>query len=207
MSVYVGQKIEFSHRGLDFVAIVGYDDCAEKPWDRECGHVPVFEVSHDYGTNYGNAKKPGDYVFHRGDRREYSYCVNIPDALALARSDKWGIDAAERKAFTEKHGRPPTTREIARMAVDADIKILERFAAGHWEYVGVTVTLASEPEGESHSLWGIESFGDYLESEVCPELAEELIRPRVLAWRDALRCARENRKLSRLASVMAGAMS
>ena len=161
----------FTHAGREFSIELIPDDDNGAPWENSDGNCEVTRAPHNYGTEYGPSKQPGEFVFHRGDCRQWSYCVNLPDCLATARADKWGIDDKTRAKFVRDNSRAPTVREVALLAVLANIEYLRGWCADDWQYVGVVVSC----EGETAALWGVESFGDYIRDEVAPELADEII--------------------------------
>lgn len=186
--------IEF--QGRQFLVTLESDgDLNEPPWECEDGHVHLERVPHDYGTQYGRVKKPGEQMAYRGNSREYSYCFNMSFAMDKALSEQWGIDDKTLARFTADHGRPPSKREIAVMAIDADIERMRGWIVGDWEYIGVCVRIIGadgKPEGDDygHALWGVESDGDYWR-EIAQDLAGDILHERGTAWRAALREARE----------------
>jgi len=182
--VYVGEAFDFvaKHDGREYRATIEHDDSHGRPWDESDGHCPVFEVSTSYGTEYGDSKKPSEWVIHRGDRRQYSYAVDMVDCLAIARRDGWGAPESDVAEFVAKNGRQPTEKETAVLAVLADIKFLVGWINDEWRYVGVIVHPLDDKgdicEDESQSLWGLESCaGNYIRDDVCQELAAECTVP------------------------------
>jgi len=132
-----------------------------EPWKEHDGHGPVSEWTR-------RAKRPGERVLceDRGSKRYY----DAEEATKIAKRDGWDG--------------PPyggTARQKAHRAVQADYDRLRRWCNGDWCWVGVVVTeictcdKGHEHDGESASLWGIESDagGDYLE-QVANELIDEL---------------------------------
>lgn len=193
MTVYSGDSFRFTHDGREFLATVEADDFGDAPWENDDGCVEVTRVAHDYGNSWGCSKKPGEVVFHRGNRREWSYVVNIPEALARARAEQWGISDETRAEFVSKNSRQPTQREVAALAVAANVEFLRGWCADEWQYVVVAVDLIGpdgEPVGEPEYLGGVESFGDYAKNEVCPEMAGNILYSRRQTWRKALTEAR-----------------
>lgn len=181
MPVYVGDEFRFTQDGREFVARVHHDDCMGAPWEEHDGHCPVTRVSHDYGTQYGHSKKPGEFVFHRGNRGEYSYCVDMPECIALAMRDGWGIPDDDRQRFVSSRGREPTKRETAMIAVNLDLEFLRGWCADEWEWICLEVcAIVTDEDGEEsetycETLGGVESCGDYARNELMPELAENII--------------------------------
>lgn len=205
-SVYAGESFDFEHRGRMFRASIEFDDSHGAPWEECDGFAPIERKPHGYGARYGAAKRPGEVVIHDGGRNGYAYVVDLTESLAIARRDKWGISAESRAAFTIKHGRPPTPREVARLAVDENIAFSRGWCADDWCFVGVIVQMIGrdgEPVGESESLWGVESCGAYARDDVAPELAEQIIGPMRDAWLDSLQRARRVHQFAKLAAVMA----
>mgnify|MGYP000157909704 CR=1 FL=1 len=191
-SVYAGETFDFSHRGREFRAVVEYDDSQEAPWN-SCGMVNVERAPSGYGRSWGQAKKPGELVFHRGDQHEYSYVCNIPDALKQARAEQWGLSPESTENLVSRLGRAPTKREIAVEAVRQNIEFLRGWCANDWTYVVIGVTLLDadgEPTGTMEYLGGVESCGDCARTEVAPGLADEILANRGQAWREALEEAR-----------------
>lgn len=205
-SVYAGESFDFEHRGRMFRASIEFDDSSGAPWEQGDGFAPIERKPHGYGAQYGAAKRPGELVIHDGGRNGYAYVVDIPDAIAIARRDAWGISQELRTAFESKHGRPPTPREVARLAIDENIAFCRGWCEDDWQFIGVIVQMIGrdgEPVGDSESLWGVESCGGYARDDVAPELAEQIIRPIRDAWIDALQNARRVHKFQKLAEVMA----
>jgi hypothetical protein len=175
--VYIGEAWTFTHNGQSFKAKIEQDTDLGAPWEEHDGHCPVQRVAHNYGSQWGDSKKPGELVFHRGDRREYSYMVDMPECIALALADGWGAPDSDVARFVAKHGRQPTKRETAVLAVLADIEFLRGWCADDWHWVGVMVCPIGEdgePVGQDESVWGIDSLsGDYIRDDVAHELADQ----------------------------------
>ena len=183
-----------THAGLQFHVELPADNDHGAPWVEEDGHGPVREGSRGY---HGPVKRPGEWVLSGGGRNERTYLYDMRAAVALARADGWGSRTAPEGA---------TAGQIAAAAAREDFENLRRFCAGQWEYIGVVVTeiRPDGTEGENASLWGIEDEGDYWR-EVARELAEEIARPRLAAWRVALGEARTRRAYARAAPRDIGA--
>lgn len=193
MSVYSGDSFRFTHDGREFLATVEADDFGDAPWENDAGGVEVTRVAHDYGSRWGRRKKPGEVVFHRGGRSEYSYVVNIPDALKQARAEQRSLSPESTDNLVSRLGRAATKREIAVEAVRQNIEFLRGWCADEWQYVIIGVTLLDadgEPTGTMEYLGGVESCGDYARTEVAPGLADEILANRGQAWRAALAEAR-----------------
>lgn len=186
-TVYPGEEWNFTHNGQEFRAIVSRDDLGA-PWKEHDGHCDVREVSNNYGTEYGESKRPGEFVFHRGDRRnDWAYVADIPECLRAAIRDGWGCPDEDKARFVSKHGRQPTKRETAYLAVMADLEFLRGWLADDWCWVCLEVyPVDSEGEriGQSEYLGGIDSLsGDYIRDEVCGQLADECtIDESMVAW-------------------------
>lgn len=164
MSVYPGQKFEFTHNGLAFVAEIHHDDSHGAPWEECDGFFHVDRVSSDY------QKRPSEVFLHKGDSREWSYVYDVRAAIAQAVRESWGCKGGMREG--------ETPRQYAARAVRETAEFLRGWCADEWGYVGVKVSRADsegETVGESSSLWGVESCGDYAETDVCAELADDVI--------------------------------
>lgn len=188
------ETIEFE--GRKFRVTLEPDDSHGAPWDEECGHVHVEKVSHGYGTLNGRSKRPEEYIFHRGCHNTYSYCVNMPHSIKVAITDKWGVDDKTMAQFAVMHGRAPSVREIAVMAVNVNLKYLRDWIVDEWRYVGVCVQLIGpdgKPKGDKYAnaLWGVSSSGDYWR-EVAQEIAGNLMHDRRAVWRARLKESRES---------------
>lgn len=165
MSVYPGQRIEFTHNGLAFIADIHHDDSHGAPWEECDGFFHVDRVSSGY------QKRPSEVFLFKGDSRSWSYVYDIRAAIAQAVRESWGCKGGMREGETR--------RQYAARAVRETAEFLRGWCADEWGYVGVEVSrVDSEGEtvGESSSLWGVESCGDYAETEVTRELASELIQ-------------------------------
>lgn len=165
-------------RGLTFSVTIHADDDNEAPWSREDGHGPV-RVSRreSYFVRYGvGDKRPGERALATDRGRAFLY--DWQGAMKQARAEGWGLAPEELAKMTARIGREPTRGEVCEAAVRADFNRLRGWLHDEWYYCGVVVTLrdvdGDDVDGETESLWGIESdAGDYL-AEVASELAEEL---------------------------------
>lgn len=136
------------------------DEDMGAPWEEHDGHGIVSEWT-------SRAKRPGELVLceDRGSKRYY----DVRESTKIAKKEGW--DA------------PPysgTPGQKATRAVRADYERLRGWCADEWYWVGVVVTeicvcdRGHEHDGDSRSLWGIESdAGDYL-LEVANKLIDEL---------------------------------
>lgn len=162
MSVYPGQTFTFSHGASTFRATIEHDADTGAPWESEEGRGPVRR------TEDPRTKSPGEVVLHVGDRGCYSYVYDFAAAVHTARVDGWGPTLPGE-----------TEGQRAVRTVRADMEFLRGWCADDWCYVGVIVELLDE-DGEARldhqaALWGCESCGDYVESTVVFELAEEVL--------------------------------
>lgn len=175
--VLSGEQFTFTHKGKTYRATIGQDDDMGAPWEENCGHCDVTRASSGYGSVYGDSKKPGELVLHRGDRNEYSYVADIPECIEKAMREQWGAPDTAVAKFAKKHGRQPTKREIAHLSVMADIEYLRGWCAGEWCWVYVAVVQiddAGAEVGQTRCTHGIESScGNYIKNDVFPGLAEE----------------------------------
>lgn len=122
-------------------------ECGERneaPWDNEDGHGPVSE------WRSKDSKAPGEMVL--AEDRGHCLFYDFAAAVRLARKDRW--DSPPYKTGTPG--------ERAHRAAMADFERMRRFAAGDWQYIGVTVEVSRAGDvAADDSLWGIESDGDY----------------------------------------------
>ena len=129
------------------------------PWENEDGHGPV-----RYLHNRAE-KTPGERPL------PYNYFYDLRAAIKIALANGWDT-APYHAAFPGE-----TKRQQAARAVEADYQRLRGYLNDDWRYVGVIVT-ELHPDGsagDDASLWGIESDAeDYIETDVIPELIEEL---------------------------------
>lgn len=133
------------------------DDCTGYPWDNEDGHGPVIRDIRPHWLREGS-KRPGWRPLNIPDSNEYQFYYDWKEACRMARRDGW-------------NAAPYDAPNRIQRAVQANFDYLRRFLAGDWMYIGVIVEDAET--GESQSLWGVESNGDYPD-QVARELAEEL---------------------------------
>lgn len=158
--------------GKTFRVTIPYDDCGDKPWEREDGHGPVSEWRRA-GYSGRSPKAPGERELcnDHGSARFYDFA----EACHIARRDGWGFDG---KGVAAWQAEGLSLRQIAARAAEADFTRLYDWCNDRWQYVGVVVELLDsegEGTGETDSLWGVESdAGDYLE-EVARECAAEIL--------------------------------
>lgn len=171
--------------GVRFKVEIKPDDCSDAPWQREDGHGPV-RLAHNWRTGWRSPKFPGERILH--EARGTAWFYDWQAACKLARKDGWNVEPFDAPNRIER-------------AVQADFDRLRRWLSNDWCYVGVIVT---EVSGEGYNaLWGIESdAGDYLD-EVVEELVDELLMPRLRAWRAALKRRRAQRAMEQLEIAIA----
>lgn len=180
---------EFTHHGLRFRFLTERDDDHGHPWDEEDGHGPVRYVRGAITLT----KRCGERVL-KSDRWG-AWLYDWQKAAKLARQDGWNAEP-----FDAPH-------RIQR-AVQADFDRMRGYLNDDWGYVGVCVILLDADGAEAtdrydNALWGIESDCKVYHEEVAHQLADEIVRPRLGAWREALKAARTARELGNLAQVMA----
>lgn len=155
-----GDWEKFEHAGRTYARRIEHDAPHGAPWGEEDVHGPVSAWT-------TRAKLPGEMVLASdGNSRRF---YNFAEAVRIARRDGWD---------TEPFG-TGTKGTRAHRAALADFKRLQDWCEDRWHYIGVIVApvcrcCGGVEEGESVSLWGIESdAGGYL-NDVAIELAEEL---------------------------------
>jgi hypothetical protein len=173
--VYPGDSWTVENNGRTYRVTIKHDQDTCAPWEEFDGMIDVERVSYNYGTYCGPSKKPGEYVFHRGDHGCYSYVVDMPRAIEKALSESWGVSEAVRSGVALAKGRPMTEREIAVYAVNQNIEFMRGWCADEWCYVGVCVSLLDEDGEHVAAAWAIESIsGDYIKDDVIPELISQI---------------------------------
>jgi len=147
--------------GLTFRVDFQDDFDADKPWDQCDGHGPVRQASRGYDGHI--IKRPGERVLYAGGRGEYSWVYDWQAACKMARQDGW-------------NAAPYDAPNRIQRAVQNDFDYLQSWCNGQWSYVGVTVTHIKDDgtEGESESLWGVETSNDY-HLDTAKELAQGLV--------------------------------
>lgn len=159
----------FEHGGAEFKVTFPYDDHHGAPWDESDGHGVVTDWEHACETPRGCWELCSD----RRAKRFY----NWRETMDIAKRDGWGLAPDALASLAKRLGREPSKRDIRKEAVRRDFNYLHSWCNDQWSYVGVVVELLDadgEEAGESESLWGVESFGDYA-SEVALELAGEIL--------------------------------
>ena len=168
-NLYDGEK--FERNGRTYRVNFPIDDSGRFPWEDDDG---VGLIS-DWTTR---DKAPGERVLNsdRSSKRFYDFA----ETMRKAKRDGWGLHPEAVAELEERLGRPAKRGDIIAQAVENDFSRLKGFCEDRWQYVGVVVThintdeYGDEEDGESDSLWGIESdSGDYL-TEVAHECADNI---------------------------------
>lgn len=156
------EKQTHTRDGRTFVARFYHDEGHGAPWDEECGHGPVREVSRPWYEK--PHKKPGERFLNRdpGDSRRTLYAYNWQEACRLARTD-WGFTKCSDAA------------DAVQRAVQADFDRLRGWLEDDWHYCGISVTPKGEEENFSYAVWGIESDCAEYHTEVIDELIEQAL--------------------------------
>lgn len=142
-----------NYNGTFYRVSIEPDECMGEPWEEHDGYGVVSEWT-------TRSKRPGERVLCTDGQFKRYY--DFAETCRIARRDGWN---AEPYSTTE------TARQKAAKAVEADFRHLRAWCNDEWSWVGVVVTA---PDGETASLWGIESSdAKYLQT-VAAELAEEL---------------------------------
>ena len=203
----------FIHRGVPFRVHFESDDHMGAPWDEECGHGPVREVSYSYYSK--PTKFAGERVMHQDGRTAWLY--DWAGAMVQAREEGWGLGEDELVKLTKQLGRTPTPGQVTERAVSLDFQRLCRWLSSDWTWVGVCVEeLHAKDFSEGiinpvcsryeNAIWGIESdAGEYLD-QVAHEMAEERLSGRVNEWRLQLAQKRWEREQEKLANAMAAVL-
>lgn len=181
----------FQHGGRLFRFDSQPDDDNSAPWEREDGRGIV--AAHPCGYS----KKAGERVLHY-DRSQTLY-FDMKGTTAKAKAEGWGLSDAERAKLAAKLGRQPTQGEVTAAAVEQEYEYLRRWCADLWSYIGVVVTHLPEgedgPDGDSESVWGVDSDStDYVE-ETAHDLAGAIcaaLDEKEAAEREAARVAEES---------------
>lgn len=148
---------DFAHAGLTFRLSATHDDDHGQPWKEEDGHVDVCEVDDV------RRKRAGDVVLAEHDRGRGGYVYNLPEAMAKARAESWGVSDDEREKMRQDLGREPSQREVWARAVAMDAQRMRAWLRDDWEYLVLRVELL-DVEGETVAayvayLGGVDSDG------------------------------------------------
>lgn len=94
-------------------------------------------------TNRGATirKNPGEIKLGDG------WLYDVPKALALAKSEGWGLSAEGRADLALVLERTPTRRQELRRVVDLDANNVRRWIAGTWNFIFVNVRIDTFPDG------------------------------------------------------------
>lgn len=152
----------FDHNGRKYTVTFPIDEGHEPPWESDCGTGIVSEwTSRD--------KKPGERILHSDRSSKLFY--DWQGTIAKAKLDCWGLCPDEISNLADNLGRTPTKGDIVAESVRQDFERLRGWCKDDWVYVGVVV---KDDEGESQSVWGIESDCDSYLAETAYELANEM---------------------------------
>ena len=171
-NVYVGETIEFTHDGIEYIAEICDDNTLREPWSECDGHGEVTEWT-------ALPKSPGQLVLC--EDHQYKRYYDFQGACEIARRDGWGYSPAPIKThqssgnhwyarfgdvtFDKPHGdggvtgigpdensavrdlyrqhrETMTPREYAARAARADYEYLRKWCNDEWSYVGVVVRRA-----------------------------------------------------------------
>jgi hypothetical protein len=148
--------------GRRYTFKIEHDDGMGEPWKEHDGHGVVSDWTR-------RDKAPGEVIIasDRGSHRFY----DIAGTTRLARRDHWGLSDASKARLAARIGREPKRGDIVAEAVRLDCERMRGWCNDQWHWCGVIVT---SPEGETRSLWGIESDGYEYHAEVAGELIDEL---------------------------------
>lgn len=126
------------------------------PWEESDGHGIVSEWT-------TRDKEPGERVLVSDYSHKRYY--NVVETLKIAKREGW-----DAPPYGGKKG------EKAARAVQADFEYLRQWCNDQWRYAGVIVEQLDDddnPTGIEASLWGVETYKDYHEKDVVPELLDE----------------------------------
>lgn len=167
--LYDGEK--FERNGRTYRVNFPYDDDGRVPWEDNDGHGIVTDWTK-------RDKKPGERVLcsDRSIKRFYDFA----ETMKKAKRESWGLGPEALAALEARLGRPAKPGDIVAQSVENDFEFLKSWCDDKWQYIGVVVTHietdsdGEETDGESDSLWGVESnAGDYL-VEVAYECADNI---------------------------------
>lgn len=142
------------------------------PWKEHDIYGEVRESRTHHSAQSG-VKRPGERPLNCPDRFHSQYFNDVQASTELALRDGWhpGNDAVA--AYAAKHGKAPTARQVAAMAVEQDFQFLRKYLAGDAGWFWVRVT--DDETGESESVGGILcEHGDLYLDEVARNLADGL---------------------------------
>lgn len=147
----------------EYVVNIEYDQfTTAAPWENSDGYGIVSDW-------VKRGKRSGELILN-SEKWAFRY-YDFAGTIKLAACDGWGLAPSKLKKLTEQKGRIPTPREIVVEAVMSDYERLRAWYNDEWHYIGVNVTA---PDGETESVWGIESDADDYIQDVAQELAQQL---------------------------------
>jgi hypothetical protein len=151
----------FTHNGHEFTLEIKRDCGMRAPWIEHDGHGVVRQSTTRHRACEGG-KRPGEWPLNHANRNEYQYYYDFKATIKLAARDSWGVSPEVIEAFTAKHGKLPTAKQIRAMAVEADFDYLRKYLAGDLEWYSICVTHTES--GECECLGGIlcDDGDDYL---------------------------------------------
>ena len=185
---YYNERIIVNDR--EFEARMYYDYDTGRPWEESDGHGPVRQI------HRRDEKRPGERIMYSGERNACMWAYDVQAATVQAERDGWGLNDEAMSKLTSRLKRMPTKGEVLAAAVQADYEHLDGWVNDRWHWTGVAVLPVDEngdvddSEEFAHSIWGIESGGDYWR-EVAEELAGEIIRADAVSSETAIREAGE----------------
>lgn len=149
------------HAGREFTVSLYHDSDHGAPWEDDCGCGPVSDWTR-------REKAPGEMVLCTGSisRRYYDFAA----ATRIAKRDGWGLSDKDMAELSKRLGRNPTRKQVIRESVLQNFDRLRRWCNDDWHYCGVEVSC----EGETDSLWGVESDCEDYIRQVAHELAAEV---------------------------------
>lgn len=170
---------DFTYSGLNFRLSAEHDDSHGAPWKEEDGHVDVCEVD-----NVRN-KRAGDVVLAEHDRGRGGYIYNLPEAMAKARAEGWGVSDETREKMRQDLGREPSQREVWARAVAEDAKRMRAWLRDDWEYLTLRVQLLDtdgEPVRDCEDyLSGVDSDSTEFVDDCAQDMAANIIATHNLA--------------------------
>lgn len=206
---YTDDPIDFEYKGRKFRVTLEYDHDAGPPQNECDGHGVIVAARETPGHRLGNApddveslaaemaEEPDFFASELTDEdlaaaalfRELSSprsCRDTGDVLwydvlrtlQLAEKDGWGMDPAWHAEHPDA-----TPAEIRMAAVEKDFAYLSGWYNDDWCYVGVVVTLLTEPDEDDESeevdtvsRWRFESTDTEGQNEYVRDAVEDLLR-------------------------------
>lgn len=198
---YPGETFTFKMGRVEYVATIERDEYMGAPWEEHDGHGVVSDWTsrdkrpgemilsedsrdcskrfYDFAESCRIARRdgwgslPGEMIIERNNRhgaRKFRAYVKggKPEMTAYGKDQNAAISA-----LYALYRASMSPRQWAAQAAMRDFENLKAWCEDEWCWIGIIVSRADDPDGESESLWGIESnCGDYA-SEVAKELAGE----------------------------------